>query len=455
MKEIKQGIFRAYDIRGVVDKDLDEEWVETLGRACAAYFRGLGLNRAVVGHDCRHSSPAYQDAVIKGLASSGMDVVALNLVSTPEFYFACKHLGYEAGVMITASHNPPEFNGFKVWAGESTIHSEEIRKIYEIMSAGDFVSGEGVVTEHDIRPAYVEELVSQLELKAPVKVVVDGGNGAGGEVTADILKKCGAEVIELYTEPDGSFPNHHPDPIVEKYMTDLIAKVKETGAKAGIGLDGDGDRIGVIDENGNMLYGDQLLAVYARDMLQERPGATVIAEVKCSHLMYQDIEKHGGNPIMWKTGHSLIKAKMKETDAELAGEMSGHMFFADRYYGFDDATYAALRFVEIMSKKPDVPVSQYLADWPETYNTPEIRKDCPDEAKFDVVERAQEHFRKEYDIIDVDGVRITFEDGWGLVRASNTQPVLVLRFEAESEERLAEIREIIEGPLDDWIEEMS
>jgi phosphomannomutase/phosphoglucomutase len=393
--------------------------------------------------------------MIKGLVSTGMDVVALNMVSSPMFYFAAKTLGRKAGVMITASHNPPEFNGFKVWAGESTIHSEEIENVFKIMAAGEFESGEGVVAEHDIRPAYVEELTSQLKLETPIKVVLDGGNGAGGDVTAEVLKKCGADVVEIYTEPDGSFPNHHPDPIVEKYMTDLIAKVKESGARAGIGLDGDGDRIGIIDEKGDMLYGDQLLAIYSRKLLEENPGATIIAEVKCSHLMYQDIEKHGGKGIMWKTGHSLIKAKMRETGAELAGEMSGHMFFADRYYGFDDATYAALRFVEIMNSKPSEPVSGYLADWPKTFNTPEIRKDCPDEIKFDVVKRAQDYFREKYDIIDVDGVRITFDDGWGLVRASNTQPVLVLRFEAESEKRLEEIRAIIEGPLDDWINEMS
>jgi len=455
MKEINQGIFRAYDIRGVVDKDFDEEWVETLGRACGTYFRRQGLAQAVVGHDCRHSSPAYQAAMANGLAATGVDVIVLNMVSSPMFYFAVKTLGKKAGVMITASHNPPEFNGFKVWAGESTIHSEEIQEVYNIMTAGEFETGSGVVSEHDIQPAYVEELSSQLNLPEPIKVVVDGGNGAGGDVCADILRKCGAEVVEIYTEPDGSFPNHHPDPIVAEYMTDLMGKVVEAGAAAGIGLDGDGDRIGIIDEQGNLLYGDQLLAIYARGVLKKSPGATVIAEVKCSHLLYQDIKKHGGNGVMWKTGHSLIKAKMRETGAVLAGEMSGHMFFADRYYGFDDGAYAALRFVEIMSERPGEPVSSYLADWPKTFNTPEIRKDCPDAIKFDVVARAQEHFRKQYDIIDVDGVRITFPDGWGLMRASNTQPVLVLRFEAESEKRLAEIREVIEAPLDAWIEEMS
>jgi phosphomannomutase/phosphoglucomutase len=377
------------------------------------------------------------------------------MVATPLFYFAVKKLSKQAGVMITASHNPPEFNGFKVWEGESTIHSEEITRIYEIMKAGKFPEGKGVVSGHDITPTYVEELGSQISLEVPVKVVVDGGNGAGGKVCAEVLRRAGAEVVEMYTEPDGSFPNHHPDPIVEKYMGDLIRRVPEEGAAAGFGLDGDADRIGVVDEKGDMLYGDQLLAVYARQVLKERPGAEVIGEVKCSHLMYKDIEAHGGKPVMWKTGHSLIKARMRRSDAPLAGEMSGHMFFADRYYGFDDACYAALRMVEIMGRKPGAPVSEYLADWPETYNTPEIRKDCPDEIKFDVVARAQEHFREKYDIIDVDGVRITFDDGWGLLRASNTQPVLVLRFEAESEKRLAEIREVIEGPLDRWIEEMS
>lgn len=455
MKPVNQEIFRAYDIRGIVDTDFDAEWVETLGRACGTYFRQQGHTQAVVAHDCRHSSPLYQKSIIKGLTETGIDVVYLNMVATPLFYFACKTLHRKAGVMITASHNPPEFNGFKVWAGETTIHSEEIQKIYQIMQAGEFETGSGVASKHDIVPAYLDELAAQTTLNNPVKVVLDGGNGAAGEVCRELLTRIGATVIDQYCEPDGDFPNHHPDPIVPKYMADLIQRVQDEGADLGIGLDGDGDRIGVIDETGNMIYGDQLLAIYARSVLENIPGATIIGEVKCTHLMYNDIAEHGGVPIMGQTGHSLIKARMQETGAQLAGEMSGHMFFADRYYGFDDGCYAAQRIVEIMSEKPGVPISTYLSDWPKTYNTPEIRKDCPDAIKFDVVRRAQDYFREKYDIIDVDGVRITFPDGWALLRASNTQPVLVLRFEAQSPERLEEIRKVIEVPLAEWIAEMA
>jgi len=452
MKPINPEVFRAYDIRGIVDHDFDPQWVETLGRACGTWFKGQGWHRAVVGRDCRHSSPEYQRRLARGLASCGLDVLVLDLVPTPIFYFAASTLGYQAGVMVTASHNPPEFNGFKVWAGETTAHSGQIQDIYEIMASGRFVQGTGEITSRDMVPDYLHALASAARVKKPVKVVVDGGNGTGGLITAELLRRVGCEVIPLYCEPDGNFPNHHPDPVVEKYMRDLRAKVVESGAACGIGLDGDNDRIGVVDETGRLMYGDQLLAIYARHMLKDFPGSMVIGEVKCSHLLYKDIEAHGGVPLMWKTGHSLIKAKMKETGARLAGEMSGHMFFADRYFGFDDATYAALRVVEILSEA-ESPLSRMLADWPRTCNTPEIRVDCPEAIKFDIVKKAQEHFARIHEVIDVDGARILFPDGWGLVRASNTQPALVLRFEAESQERLAAIRAEIETPLQAWIEE--
>ncbi|MDY7001121.1 MAG: phosphomannomutase/phosphoglucomutase [Thermodesulfobacteriota bacterium] len=455
MKQIKQEIFRAYDIRGLVDKDFDPEWVEVLGRACGTYFRRLGLTQAVVSHDCRHSSPVYQERLALGLARTGVDVVCLNMAATPLFYFAIKKLERHAGVMVTASHNPPEFNGFKIWGGESTIYSEEIQKLYQIMAAGDFESGRGVVSDLDIEPAYLEDLSSQVKLSRPIKVVVDGGNGAGGLVCAELLRRIGAKVVPLYCEPDGNFPNHHPDPIIEKNMVDLRARVLLEKADLGMGLDGDADRLGVIDEKGDMLYGDKLLAIFARSVLANHPGAHVIGEVKCTHLLYRDIAAHGGIPVMGEAGHSLIKARMKETGAILAGEMSGHMFFADRYFGFDDALYSALRLVEIMDQNPGTPISRYLADWPKTHNTPEIRVDCPDAAKFKVAKKALDYFRTKYNVIDVDGVRVTFKDGWGLLRASNTQPALVLRFEAESKERLAEIRKIIEEPLSGWIRELS
>ncbi len=451
MKPINREVFRAYDIRGIVDRDFDPEWVEALGRACGTWFKSQGWDKAVVGHDCRHSSPEYQSRMAKGLASCGLDVLTLGLVPTPVFYFAAKTLGYQAGVMVTASHNPPEFNGFKVWAGETTAHSEQVQDIYEAMAKGEFATGAGKISQHDMVPGYLDALSSQARITRRVKVVVDGGNGTGGLITAELLRRVGCEVVELYCEPDGDFPNHHPDPVVEKNMLDLRKKVLEVGAACGIGLDGDNDRIGVVDETGRLMYGDQLLAIYARRMLKDFPGAMVIGEVKCSHLLYKDIAAHGGQPLMWKTGHSLIKAKMKETGATLAGEMSGHMFFADRYHGFDDATYAALRIAEILSAE-DTPLSRMLADWPRTHNTPEIRVDCPEAIKFDIVRKAQEHFARTREVNTVDGARILFPDGWGLVRASNTQPVLVLRFEAESEKRLAELRAEVETPLNAWIE---
>ncbi|MDQ7033074.1 MAG: phosphomannomutase/phosphoglucomutase [Desulfonauticus sp.] len=456
MKPVKKEIFRAYDIRGIVDKDFDPEWVKMLGKACGTYFRRNKITRVAVGHDCRHSSPIYQQKIIEGLVETGMDVIFLNMVATPLFYFAIKFINLKGGIMITASHNPKDFNGFKVWANESTIHTTEILKIYEIMKNQDFfpAKNKGIATEMDIVPAYIHHLTSDGSLDHSVKVVVDGGNGAAGQVCAEVLRKIGAEVIELYCEPDGDFPNHHPDPTVLENIKDLQQMVQKENC-IGIGLDGDGDRIGVLNEHGGIVYGDRLLAIFARDILKNHPGAAIIGEVKCSHLLYEDIKKHGGKPIMWKTGHSLIKAKMKEENAILAGEMSGHMFFADRYFGFDDAIYAAKRLVEILAKNPGKPLSTYLSDWPKTFSTPEIRMECPEQIKFQVVARALEYFKQQYDVIDIDGVRITFPDGWGLLRASNTQPVLVLRFEAESESRLEEIRRLIEEPLKNWIEELS
>lgn len=453
MKSVSPGVFRAYDIRGVVDVDFDPDWVERLGRAVGTFFSRRGQTQAVLGHDCRLTSPEYQACLAAGLAASGIDVTCLGMVASPVFYYGVKALSRKAGIMVTASHNPPEFNGFKIWSGETTIHTEAIREIYAIMAGDDFVSGTGMVCEHDIKASYVERVVEQMELARPVTVVVDGGNGAGGLICAEVLRQCGARVIPLYCEPDGRFPNHHPDPVVLENVADLSARVVAEGADFGIGLDGDADRIGVVDASGRLLYGDQILAIYARSVLASHPGATVIGEVKCSHLLYKDIAAHGGNPVMAATGHSLIKSRMRETGAILAGEMSGHMFFADRYYGFDDGIYAAARLAEIVAAS-DVPLGEMLGDWPVTVNTPEIRMDCPDTIKFAVVEKARNFFRDRYDVIDVDGVRLTFPDGWGLLRASNTQPVLVLRFEAETKERLEEIRRIIEEPVAAWIAEL-
>ena len=452
MRPLSREVFRTYDIRGIVDEDFDEEWVERLGRACGTFFLQNDSSVAVVGYDCRQTSPAYAKALTAGLNAVGVNVVTIGEVSTPAFYYAVKSLKETAGVMVTASHNPSEFNGFKVWQGKSTIHSEAVQDIFEIMSAGDFLAGSGLVSHEDILPRYVNELAEDVLLKRPIKVVVDGGNGAGGDITADALEVAGAEVVRLYCTPDGSFPNHHPDPVVEKNVVDLRKVVLAEGADLGIGLDGDGDRIGVLTEKGDMMYGDQLVAIYARDILKDYPGASIIGEVKCSHLMYDDISSHGGDAVMWKTGHSLIKARMREIDAKFAGEMSGHMFFADRYYGFDDATYAALRLVEILSQS-EKPMSEQLTTWPKTHSTPEIRVECPEAVKAEVVGKAVEYFSSKYDAIDIDGIRVLFPDGWGLIRASNTQPVLVLRFEAETLERLEEIRTLFEDKLNSWIAE--
>jgi len=460
MKGIISDIFRAYDIRGVVDVDFDAEWVWALGLACGSYFLRRGHARAVVGHDCRHSSAGYQDALTQGLLAAGVDVVRLGMVPTPLFYYAVTTLRTAAGVMITASHNPPEYNGFKIWAGPTTIHGAEVRAIYEIMreqaGATPPPAGAAVVCDHDIAPAYLDELTASARpLQAPVKVVVDGGNGAGGLIAVELLRRVGAEVVPLYCEPDGSFPNHHPDPVVERNMADLMAAVPREGAHLGLGLDGDADRLGAVDEHGRMVYGDRLLAMFARDVLRERPGATVMGEVKCSHLLYRDIAAHGGKPVMGVTGHSVMKAAMLENGAALAGEMSGHVFFADRFYGFDDGIYTALRLVELLGQNPGKPFSTWLSDWPVTHSTPELRVDCPDHVKFQVVERCREVFAREYETITVDGARVLFPDGWGLVRASNTQPALVLRFEAETPERLREIRRIMEQSILHFVQTMA
>ncbi|MFO7802416.1 MAG: phosphomannomutase/phosphoglucomutase [Desulfovermiculus sp.] len=456
MRPVTPDVFRAYDIRGIVDQDFDPQWVEVLGRACGTYFSENGHMQAVVGRDCRHSSLDYQQSLIQGLMDAGVDVTVLPMVPTPVLYYAVRTLNRQAGIMITASHNPPEYNGFKVWSGTNTVHSQDIQRIYQIMHSGRFAQGRGIVSELDISEDYLAALSAQTRLSKPLRVVVDGGNGAAGELCTQLLSRIGAEVIPIYCRPDPDFPHHHPDPTVLDNIRDLQNTVLSQKADLGLGLDGDGDRIGVVDEKGQLMYGDRLLAIFARDLLHKQPGAKILAEVKCSHLLFQDIARHGGKPEMCKTGHSLIKARMQESHALLAGEMSGHMFFADRYFGFDDALYAAQRLVEIVDSSVDRPLSSMLDDWPHTACTPEIRLQCPDEVKFALVQRATAYFipsGNEYRIIDVDGVRLDFGDGWGLVRASNTQPVLVLRFEAETESRLQEIRDFVEKPILGWIQE--
>ena len=445
---LKPTIFREYDIRGVADEELLSPDVEKLGQAIGTYIRQrTNGHRVVVGRDVRLSSPRLRDAVVAGLQAAGCQVTDLGIVPTPLTYYAMFHLDVDGGVMITGSHNPPEYNGFKILCGKTTIYGQQIQELRQLLESGELIHGQGSVSTYDIITPYVNEVTSQLRLERKVKLVADAGNGTAGPVFHRILEKLNVEAVELFFEMDGRFPNHHPDQTIPKNLEALIAKVKETGAELGVAFDGDADRVGAIDEQGNILWGDQLTLIYAREILKERPGATFIADVKCSQVLFDQLKKMGGNPIMWKTGHSLIKAKLKETGAVLAGEMSGHMFFADRYYGYDDAIYAACRLIEVVSRY-DRPVSQLLSDVPKMVATPEIRVDCPDELKFEIVKRAVEHFRQRFQVIDVDGARILFPRGWGLVRASNTQPVLVLRFEAETKELLEEYRREVETALE-------
>lgn len=457
MAILSDAIFREYDIRGTFGKDLTPEAAALIGRGYVlmADRRGAfkdGRLKITVGRDVRLSSTALRDALIGALTSSGVDCIDIGECPTPLQYFSMRVIdGIGGGVMITGSHNPPEYNGFKISVGTETIHGEEIQELKRIIQSD--VSGKplkaasgksaGSVERVDIVGRYVEHVASLFNMAAlrkPIKVVLDSGNGTAGPVAPALLRKLGCEVIELFSEPDGRFPNHHPDPTVEANLKDLIEAVKYEKADFGVSYDGDADRIGVVDEKGGVVWGDRLMVIFSRAILAEKPGSTIVGEVKCSQTMYDEIAKAGGNPIMWKTGHSLIKARMKELGAAMAGEMSGHIFFADRYFGFDDAIYASCRLVEIMAnmrvKNPGFAFSSLLAGMPETVVTPEIRVDCADDKKFDIIKRLDKSVAmgaggiRVKDIIRIDGLRINFDGGWALVRASNTQPVLVLRFEA-------------------------
>ena len=441
-------VFREYDIRGVVENDFDDDFVVNLGRAYATILTRAGKRTITLGRDCRLSSDALRDLLLEGILAGGINVVDIGIVPTPLLYFSMLHWQMDGGAMITGSHNAAEYNGFKLGVGTTTIHGAQIQALREIIEAGDYVkaAAPGKLSARPVIPDYTNYITSRFHFRNGLKVAVDGGNGCGAAVAVPIMKQLGIEVIELYTEMDGRFPNHHPDPTVEENMRDLVAAVRDNAAIVGIAYDGDADRIGAVDENGRIVWGDELMVAFSRAILKERPGAAIIGEVKCSQRMYDDIAHHGGRPIMWKTGHSLIKSKLREEQAALAGEMSGHMFFADRYYGFDDGVYASFRLLEIISNEKRG-LGEILGDLPSSYFTPEIRLDCSDDKKFDVVRRASEFFKSQYETIDIDGVRVNLDGGWGLVRASNTQPALVMRFEATSPERLAEIRATFERKL--------
>ena len=455
-------IFREYDIRGIVGKDLTVEVTESIGRAYATLALERGCKTVAVGRDGRLTSLELRDRFIIGVNSTGLNVLDIGVCATPHLYFALFTLPVDGGVMITGSHNAAEYNGFKMCVGKDALYGEGIQQLKGILDDQRYATGAGTVTETPVLPqymAYLKENFSKVDGSA-LHVVIDSGNGAASLVAKDALEQLGCKVTALYCDLDGRFPNHHPDPTVVENLQDLIRTVKEQGADMGIGYDGDADRIGAIDEKGTILWGDRLMLIFARDMLETQPGSTFISEVKASQLLYDDIEKRGGRAIMWKTGHSVLKAKMKEENAVLAGEMSGHMFFADRYFGYDDAIYASCRLVEILAKKQK-PLSSLLADLPITAVTPEIRVDCSDDVKFKLVDRVRNRFLDLHknpdptrpqlvirDVVTIDGIRVRFDDGWGLIRASNTQPALVLRFEANSQDRLTTIRSYLEGELD-------
>ena len=451
--ELKPHVFREYDIRGIVDQELSDDFAFLLGRAFGELARENGKNNIAVGHDTRLSSLSYAKALAGGIAAEGLEVQLTGKGPTPQLYFALFHRSLGGGIQVTGSHNPPNMNGFKICLGTQTLSGEQIQDLYaRMLRLNDRPVrsvAPGRISDAPIQQVYTQALISNCKPhmgKRKLKVVVDAGNGVGGMVGPAALNALGVEVSELYCEPDGRFPNHHPDPTVMANIQELIATVRKTGADFGIGWDGDADRIGVVDERGEVIFGDLLLLLYGREILKQSPGATIIGDVKCSSRLFDDLRARGANVIMWKTGHSLIKSKLKETGGELGGEMSGHIFFKHRFFGFDDAIYATLRLAEIMSHS-DTRLSEMLSDLPQMTATPEIRVDCPEEIKFRVVELAQKAF-PEYRVETVDGARISFEHGWGLLRASNTQPVLVLRFEATSPKYLEDYRSLVESRLD-------
>ena len=451
---VAAGIFRQYDIRGIVGRDLTPEAARAIGGAYAAYLRehrdgsSQRLGSIAVGRDNRPSGPELRDALVEGLTRAGADVVDIGVVPTPLNYWSLHHLDVVGGIQITGSHNPPEYNGFKVSVGKDSMHGAEIQRLYEIIRSGNVPSGKGTVRAENVIEPYVDDVVRRIgKLSRPIKAVYDCGNGAGALVAPALFGKLGLTSRGLFCESDGTFPNHHPDPTVPENLEDLIAAVKKDNAEIGVAFDGDADRIGVVDETGEIVWGDRILIIYARDVLARTgKGQPIIFDVKCSQALPDAIQRAGGKPIMWKTGHSLIKDKMKETHAPLAGEMSGHMFFSEGFYGHDDALYGAARLLRIAADSGKT-VRELLADVPNFVSTPEIRVEVPEERKFGLVDKAVAHFRSEHDVIDVDGARVLFGDGWGLIRASNTQPVLVARYEASSAQRLA----AIQGEMEGWL----
>lgn len=438
-------VFRAYDVRGIADVDLDDAFVESLGRAYGSVIVRDGGSRVCVGRDCRVHSERLFAALQKGILSTGLNIIEVGVVPSPMLYFSVFHHDADGGVQITGSHNPGDYNGFKMMRGKRSLYGDQITHLRQLMESGNFEEGQGSLTLQPIFDTYVDYVSENIELgERRINLVVDSGNGAGGPAAMAILERLGVPTKGLFIEMDGRFPNHHPDPTVEENLTDLKVAVAETGADCGVAYDGDADRIGLIDEKGAVIWGDRLMILLSREILRDYPGTPIVGEVKCSQTLFDDIKAHGGIPVMSAVGHSIIKERMKAEGALLAGEMSGHIFFAHRWFGFDDAIYTTMRVLEILSRT-STPLSELLADVPKTSVTPEIRLPCPDDRKFDLVDEAIAFFKTKYPIVDIDGARIQFEKGWGLIRASNTQPVLVLRAEAETDDDLEAIRHELES----------
>ena len=447
MSRVNPAIFREYDIRGVAERDFDADFAFALGRAYGSLVVSRGKRRVAVGRDCRLSSDGYAAALREGLCATGLEVLDLGVCPTPLLYFSLHHYDLDGGIQVTGSHNPADHNGFKICLDKATLYGQDIQRLRTLIERQDFASGQGRQVPTPIIGPYQEFVSRQFgRLERELAVVVDAGNATAGPVAPSIFRALGCRVTELFCELDGHFPNHHPDPTVPENLEQLIRTVKHTGAEVGLAYDGDADRLGVVGPSGRIVWGDELMILFARDILASHPGAVIVSEVKCSQALFDEVAARGGRPVMWKAGHALLKAKMRETGALLGGEMSGHLFFADRYFGYDDAIYASCRLLELLSRAE---LSQLLADLPSSVTTPEIRLPCPDELKFALAERVCRRLRGSHDITDIDGVRVRFAHGWGLVRASNTQPVLVLRFEATTQAKLDEYRTFVEGLVEE------
>ena len=441
--KLNREIFREYDLRGIVKRDLTDDVVSSIARGFGTYLQKISRGReVVVARDNRLSSEHLSCLVIEGLLSTGCDVTEIGEVPTPIFYFANHHFGTYGGVMITASHNPPQFNGFKLVLERKSIYGKQIQDLREIVEKGRFKKGRGKLRKKNVINLYFKAIRTKIKLERTISLVIDGGNGIAGPFALNLLKSLGGQVASLYCESDGNFPHHPPNPVVAENLRDLIKRVRDTGAELGIAYDGDGDRIGVVDEKGEIIWGDKLLIILAQEILQKLPGAKIIFDVKCSNALAEAIKEKGGIPLMWKTGHSLIEDKLRQEKSPLAGELSGHIYFADDWFGFDDALYTSARLLQILSRSKKK-LSEHLSGIREYYASPEIRVSAPEAKKFLIVDKIKRYFQKRYRISDIDGVKVFFKEGWGLVRASNTEASLVIRFEATTPGHLKEIKKLI------------